>query len=76
MSIDKLRGMARRDDMYIRALDNWISTIRLILLGSGALVEAFAITNLVLILWRSQKKESLPNTSLGSLPAKKCRDLV
>ncbi len=56
-SIDKLRGMARRDDMYIRALDNWISTIRLILLGSGALVEAFAITNLVLILWRSQKKE-------------------
>ena len=43
-SIDKLRGMAKRDDMYIRALDNWISTMRLILLGSGALVGAFAIT--------------------------------
>ena len=56
-SIDKLRGMAKRDDMYIRALDNWISTMRLILLGSGVLVGAFAITNLVLILWRSQKKE-------------------
>ncbi len=55
-SIDKLRGMAKRDDMYIRTLDNWISTMRLILLGSGALVGAFAITNLVLILWRSQKK--------------------
>ena len=57
-SADKLRGLAIRDDEYIRALESWVSTIRLILLGSGALVGAFAITNLVLILWRSQKKES------------------
>ncbi len=56
-SIDKLRGMAKRDDMYIRALADWISTMRLILLGSGALVGAFAITNLVLILWNSQSKK-------------------
>lgn len=56
-SADKLRGLAIRDDEYIRALESWVSTIRLILLGSGALVGAFAITNLVLILWRSQKKE-------------------
>ncbi len=56
-SIDKLRGMAKRDDEYIRALADWISTMRLILLGSGALIGAFAITNLVLILWRSQKNE-------------------
>ena len=57
-SVDKLRGLAIRDDEYIRALADWISTMRLILLGSGALVGAFAITNLVLILWRSQKKEA------------------
>ncbi len=56
-SADKLRGLAIRDDEYIRALESWVSTIRLILLGSGALVGAFAITNLVLILWSSQKKE-------------------
>ncbi|MCH7570051.1 MAG: hypothetical protein IH919_05700 [Deltaproteobacteria bacterium] len=56
-SADKLRGLAIRDDEYIRALESWVSTIRLILLGSGALVGAFAITNMVLILWRSQKKE-------------------
>ncbi len=56
-SADKLRGLAIRDDEYIRALADWISTMRLILLGSGALVGAFVITNLVLILWRSQKKE-------------------
>ena len=56
-SIDKLRGMAKRDDMYIRALADWISTMRIILLGSGALIGAFAITNLVLILLRSQKNE-------------------
>ncbi len=56
-SADKLRGLAIRDDEYIRALADWISTMRLILLGSGALVGAFAVTNLVLKLWRSQKKE-------------------
>ena len=56
-SADKLRGLAIRDDEYIRALESWISTMRLILVGSGALVGAFAITNLVLILWKSQRKE-------------------
>ncbi len=45
-SADKLRGLAIRDDEYIRALESWVSTIRLILLGSGALVGAFAITNM------------------------------
>ena len=56
-SADKLRGLAIRDDEYIRSLESWISTIRLILLESGALVGALAITNLVLILWSRQKKE-------------------
>jgi len=52
-SADKLRGLAIRDDEYIRALADWISTMRLILLGSGGLVGAFAVTNLVMILWGS-----------------------
>ncbi len=56
-SAEKLRGLAIRDDEYIRSLESWISTIRLILLESGALVGALAITNLVLILWSRQKKE-------------------
>lgn len=56
-SADKLRSLAIRDDEYIRALADWISTMRLILLWSGALVGAFAITNLALNLWSSQSKE-------------------
>ena len=52
-SADKLRGLAIRDDEYICALADWISTMRLILLGSGGLVGAFAVTNLVMILWGS-----------------------
>ncbi len=56
-SAEKLRSLAIRDDEYIRALVDWISTMRLILLWSGALVGAFAITNLALNLWSSQSKE-------------------
>jgi hypothetical protein len=60
-SVDKLRGMALRDDMYIRSLEGWVSTIRFILLWSSGVIGAFALTNLVLIPWRRQKNGNQDN---------------
>lgn len=59
-SVDKLRGMAIRDDVYIRSLENLLSTLRTILLLSSIVIGTIALVNLVLIAWRKQKNEPSP----------------
>jgi hypothetical protein len=56
-SIDKLREMAIKDDIYIRSLENLVSTQRSILLFSGGAAGIFALLNLVWILWRKEGSE-------------------
>ena len=52
--VNKLRGMVIRENVYTRSLENFVSTLRFLLLFSSVVGAAFGLINLVLIPWRKQ----------------------